>query len=156
MIMDFMNSGVVFDDTLSVREAIESLRGHTIDPEYESLYNQYKNLAESTPKAYALGKSSDMSDRWSFNGDKASMVLRSATGSNSFSIRGAAYSNANYSNNFEFETAISGNFKPYSASTRVPKFGIFLGDQQHMLALTYNFITDSFFTSFIIFKIFSF
>lgn len=143
MIMDFMNSGIVFDDTLSVREAIESLRGHTIDPEYESLYNQYKNLAESTPKAYALGKNSDMSDRWSFNGDKASMVLRSATGSNSFSIRGAAYSNANYSNNFEYETSITGNFKPYSASTRVPKFGIFLGDQQHMLALTYNFVTDS-------------
>ena len=141
MMMDFLNSGIEISDSISVSDAIESLKGQTIDPEYDYLYNEYKKLTPNT--AYALGASSNMSDRWSFDGDNTSLKLRSAEGSNSFSIRGAAYTKNNYSNNFEYETEITGFFKPYTSNSRLPKFGIFIGSQDNMIALTYNFETKS-------------
>lgn len=141
MMMDFLNSDVEFDDTISIDEAINRLKGITKDPEFEYLVSEYNKLNRSV--GYALGASSNMSDRWSFNGEDSTLVLRSAEGSNSFSIRGAAHSPYNHSNHFEYETIISGYFKPYTSSTRLPKFGIFLGEQEHMLALTYNFETKN-------------
>ena len=141
MMMDFLHSGVDLSDTTSVKDAIENLRGHTEDPEYEYLYNEYKQLTSNV--AYALGANSNMSDRWSFNGEDTYLKLRSVEGTNSFSIRGAAYIADNYSNDFEYETKITGFFKPYTSSVRLPKFGIFIGNQDKMLALTYNFETKN-------------
>ena len=147
MMMDFLNNeDIDFDDSIPVSEAIERLKGKTRDPEYNYLVSEYSKLEHRVEKdevAYALGKASDMSDRWTFNNEDTSLKLRSAEGTNSFSIRGAAYKKSYLSNNFEIETSLSGFFKPYSSSTRVPKFGLFIGDQDHMLALTYNFRTSN-------------
>ena len=147
MMMDFLhNKDIDFDDSIPVSEAIERLKGKTRDPEYNYLVSEYSKLEHRVEKdevAYALGKASDMSDRWTFNNEDTSLKLRSAEGTNSFSIRGAAYKKSYLSNNFEIETSLSGFFKPYTSTTRVPKFGLFIGDQDHMLALTYNFRTSN-------------
>ena len=142
MMMELLNNpNITFDDSIGVDEAIGRINGNTKDPELGYLISEYTKL--NNDYLYALGSGSDMSDRWSVSGNNTSIALRNATGTNSFSIRGGAVLGNWNSNNFEFETTISGYFKPYTSSARLPKFGIYIGDQDHMLALTYNFKTSS-------------
>ena len=141
MMMELLHSGVNLSDTTSVNDAIEMLRGKTKDPEYEYYYGEYKRL--STDALYAFGEASDLSDRWSVSGDTKTIQLRNATGTNSFSLKGVAYQKEINSNSFTYETEITGKTTPYIASKRVPKFGIFIGSQDKMIAVSYVFDSSS-------------
>ena len=137
MMMDFLHSGINLSDTTSVNDAIEMLRGKTEDPEYEYLYSEYKRL--NTDILYAFGEGSDMSDRWTSQGDTKYIQLRNATGTNSFSLKGIAYQKEVNTNSFTYETNITGKTSPYIASNRVPKIGAFIGNQDKMIAISYVF-----------------
>ena len=137
MMMDFLHSGITFDDTLSIEEAIYALRGKTRDPDYEWYISEFEKI--DTFEYGAYGSSSDMSNRWTNKNTNSSIQLRDESGTNSFPIRGFSYDGVNRGSSFTFETTISGFMKPYSSSTRTPKVGLFIGDKNHMLAFTYNY-----------------
>ena len=142
LVMDLLhNPDIVFEDSITPDEAINRIVHKSKDPELQYLIDQYAYLTSDS--FYAYGSGSNMSDRWSVNGNNTTLRMRDSEGTNSFSIRGGAFKAGWTSNNFEFETSLSGFFKPYSSSARLPKFGIFIGDQDHMLAFTYNFVASS-------------
>ena len=65
MIMDIKNSGITFGDSITVKEAIDLVKGKSIDPELEYLINE--NLMLTNNFNYAYGASSDLSNRWSIS-----------------------------------------------------------------------------------------
>lgn len=139
--MDILNSGVELDDNITVDEAIARSIDKTNDPEFAYLVSEYRKLNDLW--AFGYGASSNLSNRWSANGDNISLNLRDASGTNSFSFRGIAYRDSYKSNNFTFETSLSGLFKPYTSSTRLPKFGIFIGDTKNLIGITYDYKTNN-------------
>lgn len=139
--MDILNSGIALDDNITIEEAISRSIGKTNDPEFTYLVSEYRKLNDLW--AFGYGASSDLSDKWSNVGDDISLNLRNATGTNSFSFRGVAYRDSFKSNNFTLETSITGNFKPYTSTTRLPKFGVFIGDTKHLIGITYDYKTSS-------------
>lgn len=141
MIMDIKNSGITFEDSITVKEAIDLVKGKSNDPELEYLINE--NLMLTNNFNYAYGASSNLSNRWSISENTSTLTMRTSEGTNTFSIRGLSSKSLYRSNSFTFETSLSGSFKPYTSSKRLPKFGIYLGNQNKLLALTYNYKTDS-------------
>lgn len=142
MMMDLYNSGIVFDDSLSVAQAVNLIKGKSIDPQLNSYIYQCNGLSENNN--YVFGASSTMSDRWQNKNTGNYIQLRDSEGTNAFSIRGITYHENDYSNDFVFETALTASFKPYTkTSSRIPKLGLFIGSLDNMIAFTYDYKTDS-------------
>ena len=99
--MDILNSDIELDDNITIDEAIARSIDKTNDPEFAYLVSEYRKLNDLW--AFGYGASSNLSNKWSNNGDNISLNLRDASGTNSFSFRGVAYRDSYKSNNIAKE-----------------------------------------------------
>ena len=128
------------DNTITIEDAIAILKAECDHSQLIKLVEAFEkyDIVELGPKGFAYGAASDMSDRWNFDGNKYYIELRNATGTNNFNIRSYAYDNSYYSSDLYISSTIQGSFSPYTSSERCPKVGLYIGDENKMLAFVYN------------------
>ncbi len=120
-------------EDLTAPEAVELVAKYVSHPQLDKLVYDYKNAPSVKCKAY--GANSDMSDRWSFNKENYHLQLRDASGTNSFNMRAYAYDISGKSKDGAYISAdISGTLYPYTSSSRKPKLGVYVGNEEKMLA----------------------
>ena len=122
---------------LTVKEAAAAVNKYVDHPQWKKLYKAFTEAPSTVGKAYGL--SSNMSDRWSFSGNDYHLQLRDANGTNTFNMRAYAYDAAEKrADNVYVSAKLSGSFSPYTSSARKPKLGVYIGNEDNMLAFVYN------------------
>ena len=141
MAIECYNIGKDTSSDINYLDAINLLKEKCNHEQLVKLINDFENGNSSN--AYAFGASSDMSDRWTIDGNRYYIQLRDAVGTNSFNIRAYAYDVLQYQEDLWISATITGNYSAFASaanasSVRVPKVGVYIGDAQKMLALVYN------------------
>lgn len=136
MAIEALAAGKDADKDISIADAIVRLQQASTHAQLAEIIRKYENC-ETIGKAYA--STSDYSKRWSFDGDTYRLLMRNATGTSSFNLRGYAYdSKHTQTKNVYVSASVTGDFTPHVSDTRVPKVGVYIGTEEKMLALVYN------------------
>ncbi len=108
---------------------------------YVLSYDEVSDILTEVPlnmTGYAYGASSEMSDRWTIDGENCYMELRNASGTNTFNIRTLAYDDSICQEDIWISADITADMSPFVSDVRIPKVGVYLGTKEKMLAFVYN------------------
>ena len=134
-----LSKGNIPSKNASIEEVITYMQEHTTHSELASVVASYRMCPEpSSYVVHAYGASSEMSQKWDCGDGYAHIALREETSSNSFNIRAYAYQKKHKGTKFSYSCSIKGLFYPYVSSSRIPKVGIMLGNEESMLAFVYQ------------------
>ena len=138
MMVDLSSGDIPSKDT-PLDEVVEYMEQHTTHSELKTVISLYRACPEPSEYfVHAYGQSSEMSHKWDCGEGYSHIALREETSSNSFNIRAYAYRKNHKGSKFSYSCSISGLFYPYVSSSRNPKVGIMLGDENNMLAFVYE------------------
>lgn len=134
-----LSRGDIPSKDASLEDVIAFMQAHTTHSELNDVIASYRQCPEPVNYIiHAYGASSEMSYKWDCGEGYAHIALREEDSSNSFNIRAYAYRQNHKGSSFSYSCSISGLFYPYVSSTRNPKVGIMLGDENSMLAFVYQ------------------
>jgi|GEM_PF-1670036 len=126
---------------IPIADAIALLQSVCSHVDLTTRIRQYENCM-TVGKAY--GTSSDLSKRWSFDGDTYTLQMRKSDSTSSYNLRAYAYdSTQKQAGDVYVSATVSGTFIPYVSATRVPKVGVYIGTEEKLLAFVYNTDTQT-------------
>ena len=121
---------------ISIDDAISALNNNVKHDQLTKLITNYRSAPEIVSYIYAT--KSLMDKKWTFSDDGTWTVkLREKGNSNSYTTRAHAY-DPSADGGMTVSATITGSYQPYVSNTRQPRVGVFFGNDEQMLALTYN------------------
>lgn len=119
----------------SIDQAIATLTDNIKHDQLTKLVTNYN--AAPAIVGYIYATKSLMDKKWTFSDNTWKVKLRESGNTNGYTTRTHAYDpSADGAENVS--ATITGNYQPYVSASRQPRVGVFFGNDEQMLALTYN------------------
>ena len=120
---------------ISIDDAIALLKDKIDHEQLTKLIENYQKAPEVLGYIYA--SKSMMDNKWTFSNGTWTVRLRENGNSNNYTTRAQAY-DPSADDCTSVSASVTGNYQPYVSNTRQPRVGVFFGNDEKMLALTYN------------------